>query len=73
MFESSSVNRRRWLLGTEQQLETAGVISNAGPQAPCEVRRFEGGSSGRSVAPLMYVCESFKGVRAANEASSITI
>lgn len=34
---------------------------------------FEGGSSYRSVAPLMYVYESFKVVRAANEAPSITI
>lgn len=73
MFESSAVNVRRCLLGAGRPSGTVGVISDSGPLAPSEVRPFEGGSAGRSVVSLIYVCECFKGVRAANEASSITI
>lgn len=58
---------------TGQQCGTAGVISGSGRQLPVKSGLFEGGSSHQSVASLMYVYESFRGVRAANEGPSITI
>lgn len=56
-----------------QQRGTAWVISKTGHLSSLWRLAFEGGSSGWSPAPLMLVYKSFKGVRTANEASTITI
>lgn len=70
-FERGCLSRCMWCTG--QQRGTAGVISKTGHLSSLWRPAFEGGSSGRSPAPLMRVYKSFKGVRTANEASTITI
>lgn len=70
-FERGWLSQCMWCTG--QQRGTAGVISKTGHLSSLWRPAFEGGSSGQSPAPLMHVYKSFKGVRNANEASTITI